>query len=231
MHGLFAQFPQPGGQGGAAGNPFADPAFLAILLVAIGIGVAIGLAIMIFFLLTLSKALKRCRPENRTMEPGMVWLNLIPVFSTFWIFLTVNRIADSLRNEFTSRRMDERDETYGRTVGMAYALCGLVNLGFSVLNIVLTVGGNPVPAIGCITMPTGLVAFVCWIAYWVKIAGYSRELAEADLDEEDDDRPRRRRPRREEDEGDDEEDDRPRRRPRDDDQDEDDRPRRKPWEK
>jgi hypothetical protein len=32
----------------------------------------------IFFLLTLQRALGRCSPESRTMEPGEVWLLLYP---------------------------------------------------------------------------------------------------------------------------------------------------------
>jgi hypothetical protein len=68
-----------------------------------------------------------------------------------------------------------------------------------------------------------LIAFVCWIIYWVKIAGYSGQLArdgefhgddeeswdDEEHDEsrdEDDDRPRRRRKEHE----DEEDDDRPR---------------------
>src|SRR4051812_22569371 len=109
MNALFAQFQQKGAGAGAGGNPFGpgNEAFLVIMGVALCIGVVIGYTILIFFLLTLSKALKRCTPESRKMEPGMLWLNLIPLFSNFWIFLTVNRMTESLRNEFTARRMDE----------------------------------------------------------------------------------------------------------------------------
>ena len=42
------------------------------------IGLAVGLAVGIFYILSLQKALNRCAPENRAMEPGMVWLLLIP---------------------------------------------------------------------------------------------------------------------------------------------------------
>ena len=68
----------------------------------------IGLAITILFLLTLSKALRRCAPENRTMEPGMVWLYLIPIFNLYWQFVTVNRVSESLKNEFYARGIDRR---------------------------------------------------------------------------------------------------------------------------
>jgi hypothetical protein len=32
------------------------------------------------------------------MEPGMVWLNLIPVLSLVWQFITVIRVAESLES-------------------------------------------------------------------------------------------------------------------------------------
>src|SRR4051794_40805616 len=100
MHGLFAQFAQPGGAGGgAAGNPLAKPEVLAGVMIVIFAVTVVLLVIYAIFLLTLHRALHRCRPEYRAMTPGLVWLNMIPLFSTFWIFLTVNRIADSLRDE------------------------------------------------------------------------------------------------------------------------------------
>lgn len=177
MTAILAQFQPKGGAGQA--DPFKNETFLIIFIGAVLVGLTIGLAIQVFFLLTLSKALKRCSAENRTMEPGMVWLNLVPVFSMFWFFVTVSRIADSLRNEFVARRMDEPGESYGRTVGMTYAICQLINVPISGLSTYLSLTGNPQPLLGCITTPIGLTILICWIMYWVKIAGYSRELAES----------------------------------------------------
>jgi hypothetical protein len=173
---------------------------------------AVALVIQIFYLLTLSRALRRCRPRNRRMEPGQVWLNLIPCFNIVWIFITVTRLADSLRDEFDDRRL-RADGDFGRTLGITY----------NVLNLL-----GAIPYIGAIFSLAGLV---CFILYWVKIAGYSRQLLEDSedrynsyderddegddrgyKDREGDDRPSRR--RRYED---DEYEDRPRRR-RDDDE-------------
>ncbi|MDO8301736.1 MAG: hypothetical protein Q7T18_00690 [Sedimentisphaerales bacterium] len=62
--------------------------------------VAVGLAVTIFFILTLQKALNRCSPENRAMQPGMIWLLLIPLFNIVWIFFVVLNMAKSLGAEF-----------------------------------------------------------------------------------------------------------------------------------
>jgi len=112
------------------------------------------------------------------MEPGQVWLNLIPIFNIVWQFITVSRVADSLRNEFYDRGWHERNEDYGRGIGTAYC----------VLNII-----SAIPYIGGIF---ALGALVCFIIYWVKIANYSGQLAARtgyhdDYDDYDDDDDRR----------------------------------------
>jgi ABC-type antimicrobial peptide transport system permease subunit len=176
------------------------PEFFVVLFVILGIALLVGLIINIFFLLTLSKALSRCSPRNRIMEPGQVWLNLIPFFSLVWIFITVNRISESLSNEYYDRGWDRGGEDYGKNVGLTYCIMILLSI---------------IPYCGSIF---GLVGLVCFILYWVKIAGFSARLASrADYDDDydDDDRPRRRRR--------DDDDDRR----RDDDDDDDDRPRRR----
>jgi hypothetical protein len=180
-----------------------DDQVLIVLLVVIGVILLVSLIVGIFFLLTLHRALARCAPHNRRMEPGMVWLNLVPLLSLVWMFITVSRVAETLRNEFRDRGWHRRDDDYGNGVGMA--ACGL-----NIASIIPYIGG-------CL----GLAALVCFIIYWVKIAGYSGRLATRHYSEYED--------HRYDDRDDDYEDydDRPRRRERDrdrDDRDEDDRP-------
>ena len=168
---LFAQFQAPKQNG-------PPDALLPILIGFVCVAVVVGLAIQIAFLLTLSKALTRCRASNRTMEPGQVWLNLIPIFGFIWLFITVSRMSESLKNEYYDRGWDDRGD-FGRQVGMAYPICAL-------LGIIPFIG--PLFSIG---------ALICWIIYWVKIAGFSRELASGGggrggYDDDDyDDRPRK----------------------------------------
>jgi hypothetical protein len=189
-----------------------DDAAIVALLVVLGVIILVSLIIGILFLLTLHKALARCAPRNRTMEPGMVWLNLIPIVSLVWMFITVARISESLKNEFRSRGWHRRDDDYGNTLGMT--TCAL-----NIASIIPYIGG-------CL----GLAALICFIIYWVKIAGYSGRLATrpyGDYDEDDryDDR---------DDRYDDEDDydDRPRRkRDRDRDRDEEGDDRDRPWDR
>jgi hypothetical protein len=131
---------------------FALMAFLPIFL-------AIALLPMIFFLLTLQKALSRCEPGSRTMTPGQVWLCLVPIFNLIWPFFVVNALSDSLHREFTRRGMAEEPQP-GRSLGMAVAILGVISI---------------VPILGFVT---GIAALVCWILYWIKIAGFSAKIAQ-----------------------------------------------------
>ena len=186
-------------QAGINQNNGPPPEFLIVVLVIVGGMLLVGLVIAVFFFLTLSKALTRCHPRNRTMEPGMVWLNFIPLFNIVWQFITVNRVAESLSNEFYERGWDRPGEDYGKSIGTTYCIMNVLGC---------------IPYCGAIFAIIGLV---CFIIYWVKIANYSGQLAsryddyddrDHDLDEDRDDRRDSREPRRR-DETDDGYEDRP----------------------
>jgi hypothetical protein len=134
--------------------------------VAAGLGVlTIGLVVFaimlvpaIFYLLTLQKALNRCSSENRAMNPGMVWLMFIPLFNLVWHFMIVLNMAKSLGAEFQKRGMAE-DPQPGKSLGMVLCIVGCCCL---------------IPLLNFLAGPAYLV---CWILYWVKIAGYSAKIA------------------------------------------------------
>ena len=112
----------------------------------------------IFYLLTLQKALSRCSEENREMAPGMVWLLFIPLFNLFWHFMIVIKMAATLEKEFQARGI-QSDPLPGKSIGMPMCI-------LSVCSIIPVVGGL-----------ASLGYLVCWIIYWVKISGYSKQLA------------------------------------------------------
>lgn len=60
----------------------------------------ITLIAAVVFLLMLQNTLKKCAVDSRTMEPGKVWLWLIPVFGLVWQFIVVMNVGKSLGNEF-----------------------------------------------------------------------------------------------------------------------------------
>jgi hypothetical protein len=153
---MMTLFAQAGGFNGR-GNDDIPPEVLGGIICFAVVIFAIVLVIHILFLLTLSKCFSLIAPRNRLMEPGMVWLNLIPFVGIVWIFFTTQRLAESLRNEYDARRL-RGDDDYGKSLGLI----------FPILNLCAAI-----PYVGALI---GIGAFVCWILYWVKIAGYNREL-------------------------------------------------------
>jgi len=78
--------------------------------------------------LTLSKALKQCQPENRDLEPGQVWLQLIPIFNLYWNFVTTSKVPSSLKAEFRERGMGTRGDDYGAGNWKWYAICVIASI-------------------------------------------------------------------------------------------------------
>lgn len=119
---------------------------------------ALGILVAILYILTLSRALQKCSPASRTLEPGMLWLLLIPLFNLIWNFFVVLGMAKSLGNEFRLRNISNVDPEPGKTIGMAMAICGACSI------------------IPLVNILTGLAYLVLWIVYWVKIYGFSQIL-------------------------------------------------------
>lgn len=115
--------------------------------------VAVGLVAAIFFLLTLQNCLKKIKMENREMSPGLVWLNLIPIFSLGWTFYIVAKLSNSIKKELGSAAEDG-----GWGLGLAYAILQVTTL---------------IPGIGAFL---SIPLIIVWIIYWVKISKYSKQI-------------------------------------------------------
>ncbi|HEB59922.1 MAG TPA: hypothetical protein ENJ01_11915 [Gammaproteobacteria bacterium] len=122
--------------------------------------VAIMIVVAIFYLLSLSKALSLAGENNRQMSPGLVWLNLIPIFSLGWHFYTVAKVAEAIRNKYAEAGVDDPGNG-GWPLGLTV----------SILNVVVIL---PIPFIN---MLVAIALLVVWIIYWVKIAGYNKAMA------------------------------------------------------
>lgn len=134
------------------------PQEIIVILTIVAIVFVASLIPLIFFLLTLQNTLNAVSFENRKMQPGEVWLTLIPLFGMIWQFFIVNRIAESLKLEFEKRGLKTEEELPGKSIGMAYAVLYCCSI---------------VPFLGYLTAVGGLI---CWIMYWVKINEYKNRL-------------------------------------------------------
>lgn len=112
----------------------------------------------IFFILSLYRALSKCSVTSRTMEPGMVWLMLVPLVNLVLQFVVVIGLAKSLGNEFRSRGILNVEPKPGQSIGIAMCVCACCGI---------------VPIVNLLALPAHLVL---WIIYWAKISGYSQRL-------------------------------------------------------
>jgi hypothetical protein len=141
-----------GGEAAAVGGIAIAGIFMFIMVFLL-----IMLVPMIFYVLTLQKAFKKCSAENQAMSPGLAWLLLVPFVGIIWHFFVVLNMTKSLEAEFGSRGIDV-DQDPGKKLGLAMCILACCS-GIPFIGTIIAIGG-----------------LVCWIMYWVKIAGYSKEL-------------------------------------------------------
>jgi hypothetical protein len=141
-----------------------------------GVALAVVIVIGIFYLLTLQKALSRVSPRNRLMEPGMVWLMLIPCVNIIWQFMIAINVPGSLRNEFRDRGRDEGSD-YGKSIALTNCILGIVS---GIISNVFGRTPDMERAGAFISVVASLLGLVLFIVFWVRIAGYSSQLAAND---------------------------------------------------
>ena len=123
----------------------------------------------ILFLLTQQRTIRLIQPRNRRIEPGEVFLQLIPLFGMIWQFFVVARLSDSLRNELGERTFSfedtplvspEKEERPTYRLGITYCIlfCCFI-----------------LPFIGTFLFLAGMV---CWIVYWVQLSRVKKKLEE-----------------------------------------------------
>ncbi|MBD1424128.1 hypothetical protein [Sphingobacterium arenae] len=124
------------------------------------IGGIIRIIIWIFFALTLYRTLKLVKKENLCILPSQAWFVAVPIFNIYWNFEVAKRVADSLNNEFYDRKV-EVEEKPTQKWGLIFAwtfLLSNIPLPLFVLTII------------------GILHFVYFITYWVKVNEYKTLL-------------------------------------------------------
>lgn len=136
----------------------------------LGGGISLVLVIIVMIVFTLiwigllvalcyfySTVLKRIPEVHRKMQPGLVWLLLIPCFGMVWNFFVVIQIPQSLQSYFQS---------VGRTdVGDCGFVLGLISA------ILLALG--MIPYIGCIFSIASLILLIIFV---VKLSALKQQL-------------------------------------------------------
>lgn len=151
-----------------------DLAGIIGVVIAVMIGVLLVLLVVaVFYLLTLQTALSRVAPHNRKMEPGMVWLSLIPCVNIVWQFFIAIQVPDSLKAEFQERGRDDGSD-YGKSIALTNCILGLAT---GVVTSVRATSPEMAMLAHGLNLVAAAVQLTLFIMFWVKIANYSAVLA------------------------------------------------------
>lgn len=126
-------------------------------LIFVLLGLVIGITIAVFYILTMQKALNLAGERHQKMQPGMVWLMLIPLFNLVWHFFVVKNVSESIKSwaAESGAKVDDAGYTVGLIACIAQC-CGIV------------------PVVNILAGPVG---FVCVIIWWVKVAGFNKLMS------------------------------------------------------
>lgn len=124
------------------------------------LGLAVSLVISAVISLLVYNAQKAIPAEHRKIEPGLIWLLLIPLFNLVWNFFVFMRVPESYRSYFASIGRANVGETE-KKLGLGYSICVVCTF------------------IPCLGFFAGIAALVLLIIFLVKIYGLKREIGKA----------------------------------------------------
>src|SRR5690606_36152074 len=123
------------------------------LLYTMLVAAVIRIVAWIFFAYTIYSTLKLVKKENQNILPNQAWFVALPFFNIYWNFEVVRRLTDSLNNEFYDRQIEVEERPTQRW-GILFAWTFLL---------------SNIPFPFFILLVIGLLHFVYFITYWVKI--------------------------------------------------------------
>lgn len=127
--------------------------------VVILIVMAVLLLPLIFYILTVRRAVESCAPESRAMKADHAWLLLIPFFGLFWHFYVVTGVSRSLGREYEKRGIATASSP-GLTLGLAVCVLGVITL-------------TPHLFLRILAM---IATVICWVLYWLKVGDLTAKL-------------------------------------------------------
>ena len=145
-------------------------------LLPFGIAALIKLTILILFCRTQVKTLSLIEPENKTIQPWLIWL--LVIFENILSFFVVIGMSKSISNELRSRNFEE-EKNSALTPGLLYAVLGLV----SFLILALEFNGVTIPSsLTALIAVIGFSQIFFMVQYWTKIAWYKKILENDDFE-------------------------------------------------
>jgi len=118
---------------------------------------------LVIFIWSLQRVLNAIEPESRRMHPALVWLLLIPLLNSVWIFIVVSVVSTSIKKECA--RLNIPIQSSYPTLALGLSMVILTMFGTVLVQL------RSFPIIGPVVLLTG---FVCWIIYWIKVTNYKK---------------------------------------------------------
>ncbi len=123
---------------------------------------------LFLFLLTQQNLLKNIRPQNRTLNPGKVWLQLIPGFGLVYQFIVIRQIANSIYREFVDPI--EEDSILSAYEDIPDNPTYRLGLNFTILFLISLF---PIPLLKTVV---SIGALIMWIWYWAVLVRYNKKI-------------------------------------------------------
>lgn len=143
-------------------DPKPDEILAFVLIMGVVAVISLGIQALVCYILYSVQS--RVPQPFRKMEPGLVWLMMVPLVSIVWSYFVYLRVPESLQAAFNAMgRYDVGD--CGRSMGLTIAILSTVSLL-----------GSCIPFVNCVTGIGGLVAVVLLIIFLVKLVGLKGQL-------------------------------------------------------
>ena len=147
--------------------------------------VVVGL--LVFALWRIVDAANAADPAHRTMEPGMIWLLLIPIFQVYWNFRSLPAVSESLTATLKDKGLKTND--CGRAIGRVWALLVLAIYVLHVIawtaeGLFMSIGADGLVSlemtlVGLVVMLAWLAVFGCIIVYVVQVQAAKSQIVAA----------------------------------------------------
>ena len=121
--------------------------FFAAYFVIFGSIIAASIVLNVIWIILLVGPLKKIPPEHRAIEPGLVWLLLVPCFAMFWNFMVFQQIPQSFQRHFSSQGRTDLGDC-GEQLGLWCAI---------------TVAMTGVPCVQYIAAPASLILLIIFL--------------------------------------------------------------------
>lgn len=152
-------------------GPFQAMSFLVVALIIIG-----AIVLVIFFNLTLQKAMNAVSEKNRAVNPaGLIWLNFIPLCGLNNIWTVIYGILAC-----TSINKDAQQKIAPLALAIAYPIVGAIAYAIAIFtNIMMQEGKMSESEAAPVFIVMGvlsLATMILWIIFWVQLNNAKNKL-------------------------------------------------------